>query len=163
MAAIRNYKLEYAKRKARAAIKAVELKRGKPLSATYRKRLERGLLKGKSVQQARGHRPAEHIERKQKQEARGGLTARQLRTIWDWATNRKNVIEDHDFEVEDVVNITITNGYPWFENYRKIWDETRSTFIKENLSGRYSSRGLGHLQYLADQAKVDDISWLYYH
>lgn len=163
MARTRDYKVEYAKRKARAIIKEKEAKRGAPLSASYRKRLERGILKGKTVQQARGHVEREHIVRKEREIEKFGLTKPQLRAVKDWATRRQGIIKDHDFEVDEVVAITITNGFDWFLNYRKIWNAARHTYIVENRRGTYASRGMSYLQSLTDDANAPELSWLYYH
>jgi len=43
----------------------------------YEKRIERGMAKGLTRQQARGHKPKEHIERKAKEIARYGMTTAQ--------------------------------------------------------------------------------------
>lgn len=163
MATKRDYKVEYAKRKARAVIKAREEKRGKPLSESYRKRIERGLLKGKTLQQSRGHVEREHVERKRKEIERFGLTKEQLRTVRDWAKRRQGIVKDHDFEVQDVVDITVTNGFPWFLEYRKIWNAARHVYVVENKNGKYTSRGMGYLTDLTERATAPEVSWLYYH
>ena len=162
-AKIRDYKIEYAKRKARAIIKAHEEKRGKPLSANYKRRVERGLLKGKTLQQARGHKPQEHIERKQHEIEKFGLTKPQLRAVKEWSERRQGIVKDHDFEVQEVIDITIANGFDWFLNYRKIWNAARHTYIVENRRGKYASRGMSYLQSLTDDANAPELSWLYYH
>lgn len=163
MAAKRDYKVEYAKRKARRIIQERETKRGKPLSATYRKRIEKALLQGKTLQQARGHKPQEHIERKQKEIARLGLTAKQLRDVTEWSEKRQGIIKDHDFSTQEVIDITIANGFAWFLNYRKIWNAARNTYMSELRKGTYASRGLGYLTELTDRSNAPDVSWLYYH
>lgn len=163
MAANRNYKAEYAKRKARAVIKEREAKRGKPLSESYRKRIERGLLKGKTLQQSRGHKAQEHVERKEREIEQFGLTRSQLRAVKDWSERRQNLIKDHDFEVQEVIDITIVNGFDWFLNYRKIWNAARHTYIVENRRGTYASRGMTYLEELTRQSEAPELSWLYYH
>lgn len=159
----RDYRLEYAKRKARAVIKERETKRGKPLSESYRKRIERGLLKGKSLQQSRGHIAKEHIDRKEKEIAKLGLTRSQYRAVKDWSERRQGIVKDHDFEVQEVIDITIANGFDWFLNYRKIWNAARHTYIVENRRGTYASRGMTYLEELTRQSDAPELSWLYYH
>lgn len=163
MAATRNYKAEYAKRKARAIIKEREAKRGKPLSQSYKKRIERGLLQGKSLQQSRGHKPQEHVERKLKEIARFGLTKPQLRSIREFHARRQGQIHDHDFDLDELIDITVTNGFDWFLNYRSIWNAARATYITELRRGSYISRGLGYLTELTESSKAPEVSWLYYH
>lgn len=163
MAATRDCKIEYAKRKARAIIKDREAKRGKPLNPTYKRRVEKALLKGKTLQQARGHKPQEHIERKLHEIERYGLTKPQIRAVREWAERRKSQVKDHDFDVDELLDITIENGFPWFLEYRKIWNAARQTYLTENRRGSYISRGEGYLQDLTDRASAPEVSWLYYH
>ena len=166
MAVQRDYKLEYAKRKARAVIREREAKRGKPLSPNYIKRLERGLLKGKTVQQARGHQPGEarvRRERREEREENAGLTNAQVQEIFAFGERRNFEIKESELDGWDYVEAAQRSGYAWFRNYRKIWQAARTTYLDEAASGRYASRGLGYLQDLTDRAKADDISWLYYH
>ena len=102
----RNYKLEYAKRKARAVIKASELKRGKPLSEKYRKRLEAGLLKGKTRQEARGKRAGEariRREREREREENAGLTNEQVREIFAFGERRSFEVKESELDGWDYV------------------------------------------------------------
>lgn len=51
------------------------------LSPAYAARLARGEAAGKSPQASRGHKPREHVERKAKEIARGGLTTSQKQAV----------------------------------------------------------------------------------
>lgn len=161
----RDYKLEYAKRKVRAVIKAREVKRGKPLSPNYIKRIQSGLLKGKTLQQARGHKPQEHIERKRQHEPTQGPGVGDKRQtyIFQWFVKRDFEIADWEIDPVEGTKYASMKGWEWFLNYSKIWEDTRETYISELKAGRYASRGLGHLQYLTDTANAPEMSWLYYH
>lgn len=162
----RNYKLEYAKRKARALIREREAKRGKPLSEKYKARIERGLLKGKTVQQSRGHAPGEakvRRERREQREENGGLTNAQVQEIFAFGERRNFEVHDSELDGWDYVNAAQASGYSWFKKYRKIWEAARRTYLNELRSGRYASRGMGYLTDLTDRANAADVSWLYYH
>lgn len=162
----RDYKLEYAKRKARAIIRASELKRGKPLSEKYKKRLERSLLQGKTRQEARGHKAGEariRRERKREREENAGLTNDQVRQIFDFGERRSFEVKESELDGWDYVAAAQASGWNWFVRYRKIYQAARKVYLLENANGVYASRGLGYLTDLAERAKAPDISWLYYH
>lgn len=166
MAAKRNYKLEYAKRKTRTIIREREAKRGKPLSEKYKKRLERGLLQGKTAQEARGHKPGEarvRRERREQREENGGLTNDQVREVFAFGERRNFEVKESELDGWDYVNAAQASGYSWFRKYRKIWEAARRTYLDELRSGRYASRGLGYLTDLTNRANAEDVSWLYYH
>lgn len=162
----RDYKAEYAKRKVRRIIRERELKRGKPLSEKYKKRIERGLLKGKTVQEARGKRAGEARERRQREQERqdnAGLTNAQVQEIFTFGERRAFEIKESELTGWDYVEAAQRSGWQWFVNYRRIWSAARSTYLAEMRAGRWASRGEGYLTYLTVQAKAVDVSWLYYH
>lgn len=162
-ARIRDYKAEYAKRKARRIIRERELKRGKPLNPTYRKRLERGLLKGKSVQEARGHKRQEHIERKKRAGQGPGIADARERFIFQWFAMRDYEIADWTGDPVEQTRIAVARGWDWFKSYSKTWEAARATYLRELAEGRWASRGMGYLDYLLAQTGVPEYSWLYYH
>lgn len=162
----RDYKAEYAKRKARSILRERELKRGKPLSEKYKKRLERGLLQGKTVQQARGKQVGEariRREREREREENAGLTNAQVQEIFAFGERRSFEIKESELDGFDYVEAAQRSGWRWFVNYRKIWEAARSTYLAEMKAGKWASRGEGYLTYLTGQAKAVDVSWLYYH
>lgn len=159
----RDYKAEYAKRKARAIIRARELKRGKPLSENYRKRIERGLAKGKSLTEARGKRKGEHIERKLREGTGPGIGNARERFIFQWFVKRDFEIEDWTGDTVEQTKFAVSQGWAWFENYRKTWEALRANYIRELKNGRYASRGMGYIEGLAVQTGAPDYTWLYYH
>ena len=129
------------------------------LSPKYRQRIERAMARGKSRQEARGHRPGEHVERRQREEEEYGLTHSEMATIRAWCGRYKNETRDAD----DVIEFARENGYGAFKTYRAVWEAARRQYLRELLSGEYASRGEQYLEYLAGTAGVDDVSWLYYH
>lgn len=159
----RDYKAEYARRKARAVIRQREAKRGKPLSDSYKRRIAKALEKGKTLQAARGHKPREHVERKAREIEQLGLTRDQLRRVDEWATRRLFEIRDTLTTPAEVVEWAQANGFDAFTQYRVTWEKARKLYLKENRNGTYASRGMAYLNDLTSTAGVDDISWLYYH
>lgn len=159
----RDYKAEYAKRKARAIIRARELKRGKPLSETYRKRIERGLAKGKTLTEARGKRPGESIDRKIKSGTGPGIGDARERFIFQWFVKRDFEIEDWIGDPVEQTKYAVSQGWEWFLRYSKTWEAIRSNYLRELKNGRYASRGEMYIQGLAAETGAPDVSWLYYH
>lgn len=159
----RDYKVEYAKRKARRIIRERELKRGKPLNPTYRKRLESGLLKGKTVQQARGHKRQEHIQRKLKSGQGPGIADKRERFIFQWFAMRDFEIADWTGDPVDQTRIAVSRGWDWFKNYSKTWEALREQYLREMREGSYASKGMGFLDYLLASTGAPEYSWLYYH
>ena len=127
--------------------------------AAYAKRIARATALGKSRQEARGHRPREHIERQEREREEFGLSGSEVRSIRAWCDRFRNEGRD----TEDVIEQARENGYAWFTNYRDVWNSARRTYLAENRAGTYASRGLGYLEMLAGMAEVEDIAWVYYH
>jgi hypothetical protein len=146
-------------------------------SPAYEKRLIRAARSGKSRQAARGHKKHEHIERKQKENERYGITLDQRRSIvkyyehfdpelhpWKYSSSG-SIAEAISLapKVENFVDFATANGYDRFKEYRKIWDAARRGYKRESANKSYSSRGQEYLSHLAGLAKVEDVTWLYYH
>lgn len=159
MARTRDYASEYRRRKSSRIIREREARLGRELAPEYKRRVKRAIEKGKTLQQARGHRPGEARERRERETAEHGLSSAQMRSIENWANRYKN--EDRD--VEEIIDFAKSEGYAWFVQYRETWNAARKQYLKELASGKYASRGLGYLQMLADEASAPQISWLYYH
>ena len=73
------------------------------LSPDYRRRIERGLASGKTRQQARGHKPQEHITRAEHVTARGGVTQSEKALIRRWvdATADRADLGRVDFDADE--------------------------------------------------------------
>lgn len=135
------------------------------LSPAYRKRIERALAKGKSRQQARGHKAQEHIARREKEREALGITGSELRTIRAWWRRNFQIgrIESGWPDEDTLVEYARESGYQSFKTYRQVWDEARRKYLRELKNGTYKTRGLGHLTDLQSQTDAPGIEWLYYH
>lgn len=133
--------------------------RSRDFKAEYAKRIARATAAGKTRQQARGHRPGEASERREREREEFGLSGSEVRSIRAWCERFPNEGRD----VEDVIEQARESGYAWFTNYRNVWNSARRTYLAENRAGTYASRGLGYLEMLAGMAEVEDIAWVYYH
>lgn len=126
----------------------------------YARRIAAAEAKGKTRQQARGHKEQEHVHRRERErEELGGLSAYEISAIRDWAGRYGN----KDRDVDEVVEHARENGYDAFKRYRDTWNAARRTYLRESKAGTYSSRGLQYLEMLTGNAGVDEMAWLYYH
>lgn len=153
-----------AKRKPRRRLTIREIK-AKKYSPAYEKRLIRAARKGKTRQQARGHKRKEHILRKESEKKRfGGLTSEQIKTIIRWVNEKFNLHGYREVPTpEQLVEWSRENGYDRFKLYRATWDAARRVYLRENKDGTYESRGMGYLYQLTGMAKAETYEWLYYH
>lgn len=129
------------------------------LSPAYAKRIASAMARGKTRQQARGHRPGEAAARREREREEFGLSGSEIRSIRSWVGRYPN----ESREVEDIIDQARESGYEWFKNYRDVWNRARRQYLREQAAGTYASRGLGYLEMLTAEADASDISWLYYH
>ena len=156
------------KKPTRTQAKKIREVKARGFSAAYEKRLIRGILKGRSRQEARGHQPGEARQRAQYQrEQNEGLSNAEDASIRNWYNKRFNPYGFKDIPTEDdVIDFARDQGIADFRSYQKTWNAARAVYVKEQKAGTYASRGLGYLDYLVDQARVrpaGDREWLYYH
>lgn len=149
-------------KKQRLEIKAIRAKRYSP---AYEKRLIRSVKKGKTRQQARGHKAKEHVERKAREkQKRGGLTSREESVIIRWHGETFNPKGYREVPSEDdLLDWSREKGYDAFKLYRKTWDDKRREYLAQLKEGSWESLGMGEIYRLTEQAKADDYRWLYYH
>lgn len=164
-----------AKSRKRLTIKEIKAKHYSP---AYEKRLIRAARKGKTRQAARGHKPKEHIERKEREILARGITRDQERTIRNFYAKKLDP-ETHPFKwvsngdvsaaikeapsVSEILEFAIVEGYGAFKNYQNVWYAANRTYKREQADGSYQSRGFGYLLTLNGMAKAPDQLWLYYH
>ena len=136
------------------------------LSPKYRQRIERALAAGKTRQAARGHRPAEHIERAARERAarneRHGLTRREREVVSRWAEARARTVRDHsqDDPGRAMVRWAESVGYDKFKRYRAAWEAERRGYQRR---GSVELAPLGALELAAIELELPDVSYLYYH
>lgn len=134
--------------------------------AEYARRIKNATKKGRTRQQARGHKAAEHVERKEREIEERGIAGSQEKTIERWYENYYNpgnYPSDARAPLDEVLDFAKGDGYAAFVQWRTVWDLARRTYISELTSGDWQSRGQPYLSHLATQAGVSDMSWLYYH
>lgn len=151
-----------AKKRKRLTIREIKSRNYSP---SYEKRLIRAARKGKSRQVARGHKPKEHVIRKEREKIRlGGLTGDQIKIIIHWHKTKFNPQGYREVPTEEqLVEWSRANGYQEFKIYRATWEAARKVYLREQKEGTYESRGMGYLYQLQGLTKADTYEWLYYH
>jgi hypothetical protein len=172
-----------ATRKKRPARKPHKPRAAKPrdFKAEYGRRIARALEKGKTRQAARGHKPQEHIARREREKAENGVTGSQLKTIRAFL-KRFNSPDYKDMPTEaDLVEFVQERDWEAFKLYVKTWDAVRRKYLKAEKSGTlvavhgkrrngsqklYYSLGEHSLDYYVSKSEVEPQGveqWLYYH
>lgn len=151
----------------RAQQRRIKEIRSRGLSASYEKRLIRGVLQGKTRQEARGHHAGEARERRERERAENnGISHSEERSIRKWYERFNPNDRKTEPDVEDVIQFARDEGIEKFREYQKVWNAARRTYLRELKNGTYESRGLPYLEMLTDMAGIrshGDIQWLYYH
>ena len=150
-------------------------KRKKKLSKAYVRRLARGKAKGLSRQAARGHKPREHVSRKQA----AGLTAAQSATINRFAA--KQAAKDENNPDPNAMAASLRQwvrdkGYDRFIELKDLnkqrSKETRKRVRVRDRRGRMTAHisvglhdlGEDYIDFdLPSVEDGDDFAWLFYH
>lgn len=127
--------------------------------AEYARRIASAIKRGKTRQSARGHKPQEHISRREREREEFGITGSEVRAIRAWCNRYPNIVRDE----EEVIQEAASKGYDWFRNYRDVWNAARRRYLRDQANGTYSTAGMGYLEMLAGNADVEDLGWMYYH
>lgn len=128
----------------------------------YERRIKNATAKGRTRQQARGHKEAEHIERREREIEERGITGAQEHTIENWYSRTYNPGGSLGRkDLEDVLELAKGEGYDAFKEWRATWEAARRTYQREG--SRKDGTGPAYLLDLTLAAGMDDISWLYYH
>jgi len=90
------------------------------LSPAYRARLERNLAKGKTRQQARGHKEKEHVERNIKEKAKTGLTSSQKQAIKKFSQKQALRSNKTAAEIQKTITRLVRDEYWKFTAIQKV-------------------------------------------
>jgi hypothetical protein len=110
------------------------------LSPAYRRRIERGLAKGKTRQGARGKKAGEHIIRKRKETALGGLPSSQRRAVEKFvrAQAERSAAIEKEAEIDALVINAIawvtTNGFERYTEARKAQQARERAYARNQAS-----------------------------
>lgn len=125
--------------------------------------------RGKSRQEARGHKAAEHVERREKEVEKYGITLEQARRVRAWGEKRQRLQPKNAMlNTDDLVEWTKEHG---FDKYRALRhaQEQRAREYKANPHRtdklkRTSQEAYSDFDDL-DEYDLDDLpaEWLYYH
>jgi len=137
--------------------------RERDFKAEYAARLKRAMAKGKTRQQARGHKPREHIARREREIKEHGASFSQIKSIKSFLARFNPLGFKGVPTEEDLVDFIREEGYGAFQEYRRVWDKARRQYLKELANKTYESRGLPYLMHLTGEAGAPDEKWLYYH
>lgn len=100
--------------------------RPRELSA-YQRRVQRGLAAGKSLQEARGHRSAEHVERRERELRQGGLTTYQRGEVRRFARQQAKRMDADAADTEDALLAWVRSQRKGYERFRELRAEVAST------------------------------------
>lgn len=121
------------------------------------------MARGKTRQEARGHRAGEARQRAERVRAEFGLSENEVRSIRTFVNRRGRLIHDATADPEEVIEYFRTRGYDAFKVYRDQFNLTLATYIRQQRAGTYVEGGIGYLELVTAQAGVEDLAWMYYH
>lgn len=140
-------------------------RQSKPLTGKekYDRRVERALAKGKTRQQARGHKPKEHVERREREIEEGKITWSQNKAI-DKFYARFNPKGDKDSPTLDRLKEWAGEvGYNQFIKYRATWDGIRKQYLEAQGKGTWVEMDWEVFETMFPDLEIDDADWLFYH
>ena len=148
--------------------------KAKGYSPSYEQRLIRAVRKARKAgnkptrQAARGHKKAEHVERKQKELARNKITSSQIEAVKAFLKRFNSPLYKGIPDESDLVDFIRNEGYEKFVQYRQTWDKYRREYLAAKADHSLPPSGsLGYnLESIVAEAGVrprGDMEWLYYH
>jgi hypothetical protein len=102
----------------------------RPLSA-YARRIERALARGKSLQQARGHKPREHVDRAAREREEHGLSNYDERAIRNFVRHSFDPKGVKRADPEEFIEHFREVGFEKFQHYRAVWWKARRRYLGE--------------------------------
>jgi hypothetical protein len=139
-------------------------------AAEYARRKAKGAREGKSTQQARGHKPREHVARREREKsaAGGGLTSYEKQKTREFARQQaaRTGRDPAEFE-ERALRWARENGYGAVKQARqrvKQLARQRTRRLADRvvrIEGR--ARNIAAMEEDAEDFGLSDWTWLYYH
>ncbi len=120
------------------------------------------MAKGKSRQEARGHKPGEAARRRAREVEEQGVAGSNIRSITHWYETQFNPLGNKTVDLADVIDFAIENGYESFQQYRDTWNNARRQYLRKQRAGTYKGAFLD-IENLTEQAGAPETYWLYYH
>lgn len=141
---------------------------GEGKSEAYARRIARAEAKGRTRQQARGHKEKEHVARKEREIEEQGISGSQLKSIRSFLSRFNPLGYKNVPTEEDLVEFVQSRDWVSFGQYRTTWDAYRRRWLKAHAAKELDHNGsLGYsLEEITAQAGVmpeGDMPWLYYH
>ena len=140
-----------------AELEALEADRtGRSLSR-YQRRLLRALRAGKSVQEARGHRPREHVGRRERELREKGITSSQQQAM-------KRYVQERYQDWDEWQEFFEGKGWTWFVRLRDLRRQLHRTWLKGGQTRIFS--GLADFEaWLKDRMQDREVEpWMaFYH
>lgn len=144
-------------------------------SEAYRKRIAAQLAKGKTVQEARGHKSGEAKRRREREhrerETLGKLTSGERSTVRAFAKEQAERIgEDYDDISQAMLGFAQSHGMDAFKQLRATQRELKlkykrrdPAFGQKGRKARYTMIDLATLELMADNAGHAEPRWYFYH
>lgn len=165
--------------KRRKPVKPTTIKgiRAAGYSKDYEARLIRAVRKARKSgkkftrQSARGHKKKEHVERKEKELKKYGITSSQRETVKAFLRRFNEPGYKGVPVYDDIIQYIKDNGYSATKEYIRTWDRLRKEYVTGMAAGTLIRKGkhyvIGYgeseVENMAGLRSPADISWLYYH
>lgn len=137
-------------------------RKSRDYAGEYARRIAKATAAGKTRQQARGHKAREHVERREKEVAKYGMTISQLRSVQKFVDRRQSLQPSISFFLDgDKLDTWVRqHGFDQFTALRTNWERQRRKY-------KNAPRPKGEVQIedLYEDVDTDDLEpeWLYYH
>lgn len=148
--------------------------KSKGYTPAYEARLIRAVRKARKEgrkptrQSARGHKPKEHVIRKQREIERNKVSSSQIEAVQSFLRRFNEPAYKGIPDEDDLVEYIRSYGYEAFTEYRKRWDKVRQEYLraqrkKELLPNGVLGYSLPALYGEAGLRTPAELQWMYYH